>query len=250
MPRLDDSMQSLKIGGSFNFTGTRVERLGAVASEFTIADISIDVSGSVLCFAKQLKEMLINSIDGCKKGPRPENVLLRVTLFSSKYPNGVNEIHGYKPLNEIDTNSYPDIQPEGETPLYDACYSVIGAQNAYAQKLKDQDFTSNGIAYIITDGGENASTATAQMVADEAKKSVSGEVLESMISILIGINASQYSSWLSKFQKDAGLTQYIDAGDATPGKLAKLGKFMSQSTSSQTQAKGTGGPSQNISATI
>lgn len=250
MPRLDDSMQSHKIGGSFTFSAARVERLGAIASEYTLVDIAIDVSGSVLCFAKQLKEMLFNTVQGCKKGPRSESVLLRVILFSSKYSNGVNEIHGYKPLSEIDPNTYPNLQPGGETPLYDACYSVIGAQNTYAQKLKDQDFSSNGIAYIITDGGENASVATAQMVSDEAKKSVSGEVLESMISILIGINASNYSKWLSRFQKEAGLTQYIDAGDATPGKLAKLGNFMSQSTSSQTQAKGTGGPSQNISATI
>ncbi|MBI4160808.1 MAG: VWA domain-containing protein [Candidatus Yanofskybacteria bacterium] len=252
MPRLDDSMQSYKIGGSFAFSGTRVERLGAVASEYTLVDIAVDVSGSVLCFAKQLREMLISAIEGCKKGPRAENVLLRVIFFSSKYPNGINEIHGYKPLNEIDLNSYPDIQPGGETPLYDACYSVIGAQNVYAKKLAEpgQDFSSNGIAYIITDGGENASIATAQMVADEARKSVSGEVLESMISVLIGINVANYSQWLSRFQQEAGLTQFIDAGDVTSRKLAKLANFVSQSTSSQTQAKGTGGPSQNISATI
>ena len=88
------------------------------------------------------------------------------------------------------------------------------------------------------------------MVADEARKSVSGEILESMVSVLIGINGSSYSSWLSKFQKEAGLTHFIDAGDATPRKLAKLANFVSQSVSSQSQALGTGGPSQNISPTI
>lgn len=250
MPRLDESMQSHKIGGSFTFSAARVERLGAVASEYTLVDIAVDTSGSVLCFAKQLREMLLASVGGCKKGPRAESVLLRVIFFSSKYPSGISEVHGYKPLNEIDVNQYPDIQPGGETPLYDACYSVIGAQNTYAQKLLVQDFTCNGIAYIITDGGENASVATAQMVAEEAKKSVSGEVLEAMTSILIGINAKNYTQWLSNFQQEAGLTHYIDAGEVTSGKLAKLANFVSQSTSSQTQAKGTGGPSQNISATI
>lgn len=248
MPRLDESMQSHKIGGSFTFSAARVERLGA--TEYTLADIAIDVSGSVLCFAKQLREMLLTIIDGCKKGPRSDNTLVRVVLFSSMYPNGVNEIHGYKPLHEIDPGTYPDFKPGGETPLYDACYSAIGAQNAYAKKLVEQDFSCNGIAFIITDGGENASVATAKMVADEAKKSVSGEVLESMISILIGINAQNYSQVLTDFQKDAGLTYYKDAGNATPRNLAKLANFVSRSQSSQAQAKGTGGPSQNISATI
>ena len=46
------------------------------------------------------------------------------------------------------------------------------------------------------------------------------------------------------------ISQYIDAGAATKGKLAKLADFVSQSVSSQSQALGTGGPSQNISATI
>ena len=42
----------------------------------------------------------------------------------------------------------------------------------------------------------------------------------------------------------------IDAGDATPAKLAKLAVFISTSISSQSQHLGTGGPSQQIAATI
>lgn len=248
MPRLDDSMTSHNIGGSFAFSGTRVERLGA--TEYTLVTVAVDETGSVHGFSDQLREMLVNSVESCKKSPRSDNLLVRVFTFSDKYRNGVNEIHGFKSLGEIDTANYPTIKPGGSTPLYDACYSAIGAQNIYGKQLVDQDFSCNGIVFIITDGGENASVATAQMVADEAKKSVSGEVLESMISVLVGINGSSYSSWLSKFQQEAGLTQYIDAGDATPRKLAKLAAFVSKSVSSQSQALGTGGPSQNISPTI
>ncbi|OGM99293.1 MAG: hypothetical protein A2915_02490 [Candidatus Yanofskybacteria bacterium RIFCSPLOWO2_01_FULL_41_34] len=248
MPRLDESMQSHKIGGSFTFSAARVERLGA--AEYTLVTVAVDETGSVQGFSDQLREMLVTAVESCKKSPRSDNLLIRVITFGTQYKNGVNEIHGFKPLGEIDTVSYPTIKPGGSTPLYDACYSAIGSQNVYGKKLDDQDFSCNGIVFIITDGGENASVATAQMVADEAKKSVSGEILESMISVLIGINGSSYSRWLSQFQKDAGLTQYIDAGDATPRKLAKLAAFVSKSVSSQSQALGTGGPSQNISATI
>ena len=248
MPRLDDSMQSHNISGSFTFSGARVDRLGSLT--YTLVTVAVDETGSVQGFSDQLREMLVTAVESCKKSPRSDNILVRVITFSDKYMNGVNEIHGFKPLAEIDTSSYLTIKPGGSTPLYDACYSAIGSQNVYGKQLVDKDYKCNGIAFIITDGGENASVATAQMVADEARKSVSGEILESMISVLIGINGSSYSSWLSKFQKEAGLTQYIDAGDATPRKLAKLAAFVSKSVSSQSQALGTGGPSQNISATI
>jgi hypothetical protein len=57
-------------------------------------------------------------------------------------------------------------------------------------------------------------------------------------------------SYLDAFKRDAALDEYISAGDATAARLAKLAAFVSQSISSQSQALGTGGPSQAISATI
>jgi hypothetical protein len=51
-------------------------------------------------------------------------------------------------------------------------------------------------------------------------------------------------------RSEVGITQFIDAGDATKGKLAKLAAFVSQSISSTSQALGTGGPSQAIAATV
>ena len=122
--------------------------------------------------------------------------------------------------------------------------------NAYGQKLVDDDFGVNAIAFVITDGDDNTSQATENMIKQEMVQAVSGEVLESMISVLIGINASSYQQELSNFQQNAGITQFIDAGAITAGKLAKLAAFVSQSVASQSQAMGTGGPSQNVSATI
>lgn len=248
MPRITGDMETHKLGGSFTFSGARIESLGA--SEYTLATIAVDTTGSVLGFKKMLRDMLIASVDSCKKSPRSDNLLIRVIYFSDVNRNGVNEIHGFKPLAEIDPANYPDIQTAGNTPLYDACYSSIGAMNAYAKRLVDQDFNVNGICFIITDGGENSSVSTAKMVKDEQEKAVTGEVLESMISILIGVNAGNCRPELEDFQRDAGITHYRDAGDATPRNLAKMAGFVSQSVSSQSQALGTGGPSQNIAPTI
>lgn len=252
MPRLkNDTMETGNIGGmqGFKFSGVRTEHLGA--TEYTIVTIAVDVTGTVLGFEDELRKCLIAAVESCKKSPRSDNLLLRVLLFSTTFPGGIEEIHGFKPLSEIDPqNDYPHFRPGGGTPLCDASFSSVGATNAYAKKLMGDDFLVNGIVFIITDGDDNSSVTTPKMIKAEANKAVRGEDIESLITVLIGINARMYKNELERFRKEAGLDKYIDAGDVTKNKLAKLAEFVSRSVSSQSQALGTGGPSQNISATI
>jgi len=252
MPRMmNDMMEESKIPGmqGFNFSGIRTEHLGA--TEYTLVTIAVDETGSTQGFEDDLRNSLIAAVDACKKSPRSDNLLLRVIRFSTSYLNGVEEIHGFKPLQEIDSqNDYPLLNPEGMTPLYDVCYSSIGAINVYAKKLMDDDFLANGIVFIITDGHDNRSQTTPIMIKDQVEKAVKGEDIESLITILIGINASEFSGKLNRFKNEAGIDQYVDVGEANKGKLAKLAEFVSQSISSQSQALGTGGPSQNIPANI
>jgi len=250
MARLDgDDMEQMQIGrGGFGFTGARFDTLGA--TEYTLVTIAIDETGSVMGFESELRAMLLQAIDACKKAPRSDNILVRVLVFSDKYQHGISELHGFKQLADIDPAAYPALKPGGYTPLCDAAYSAIGATNVYAEQLAAQDYGVNAIVFVITDGGENASTATMKMVKDEQQKAVASEQLESIISVLIGVNVKQLRIEQERFQLEAGMTQYIDAGDATPQNLANLAAFVSRSVSSQSQSLGTGGPSQNIAATI
>ncbi len=243
------TMDDFDFGSGFGFTGATIDDLGA--TEYTLATIVFDESGSVGGFEPQIKTMLDTVVDACRKSPRASNLLLRVVRFSSSYKNGVDELHGFKPLNDVNTDDYAGLRAGGGTPLSDAVYSGVGAANAYGKSLTDMDFLVNAITFIITDGEETYSTATKAMVKKELKQSVTGEILESHVSVLIGIDTG-YSAQaaLSQYQQDAGIDQFIYAGDATPGKLAKLAQFVSQSISSTSQALGTGGPSQQISATI
>jgi uncharacterized protein YegL len=250
MPRMmNNDMETGKIAGmqGFQFSGTRIERLGA--TEYTLVTVAIDVTGSVYGFENDLRKCLTTAVDSCKKSPRSDNLLLRVFLFSDSLSGGIEEIHGFKPLSEIDPNAYPQLQPGGNTPLYDAVFSAVGATNTYAKKLMEDEFTVNGIVFVITDGDDNASKTTIKMVKKEMDRGVSGEEIESLVSILIGINASYFANRLEELANGTGM-KFIDAGEATKGKLAKLAQFVSQSVSSQSQSLGTGGPSQNIAATI
>ncbi len=248
MPRLKEMEEGKIPGGNFTFSGIRTEHLGA--SEYTLATMAVDITGSVSGFEKELRQSLITMVKACKKSPRADNLLVRVILFSDSIANGVQEVHGFKPLGEINPDDYEELDPNGGTPLFDAVYSAVGATNAYAKKLYDDDFLVNAIITIITDGADNASTTTPQMIKKEIEKGVKGEFLESIITILVAINAAQYIAQLDRFKKESNLDHFIDAGDVTERSLAKLADFVSQSISSQSQSLGTGGPSQNISTTI
>lgn len=251
MPRLnkDSSMQTGTVRGmqAYRFSATKIESLGA--TEYTLVTVAVDVTGSVIDFKDELRKSLITAVESCKKSPRSMNLLVRVILFSSMYPQGIEEVHGFKPLSEIDPASYAEFYPGGGTPLYDATFSAVGATNEYAKQLMDQDFLVNGIVFVITDGDDNVSKATTNLVAKEVKRGTVGEEIESLVTILVGVNAKQYEPLLKQMAQDVGM-EYRDAGNATPQALAKLAGFVSQSVSSQSQSLGTGGPSQNIAATI
>lgn len=254
MPRLmqdddDDSMATSQVGGTsgFKFSATRIEHLGA--TEYTLVTIAVDKTGSVMDFRDELRKCLKTAVESCKKSPRSNNLLVRVIYFSSSLSGGIEEIHGFKPLGEINPDDYPDLDPYGMTPLYDAAFSAVGATNAYAKQLMDQDFLVNGIFFVLTDGDDNTSRATIKMVGQEMQRGMQSEIIESLIGILVGVNLAGYQQRLEELAKGAGL-QFIDAGEATKGKLAKLAQFVSSSISSQSQSLGTGGPSQNIAASI
>jgi uncharacterized protein YegL len=247
--KMPADMEMGTVGGkqAFKYSGVKIDKLGA--TEYTLVTIAVDVSGSVSGFRTELKKCLQIAVESLKRSPRSSNLLVRVGYFSTMSSQGVEEIHGFKLLKDVDPTQYPDPRCGGSTPLYIASYSAIGATNAYAKSLMDQDFLVNGIVFIVTDGGDTEGGITPQMIKKELERGVKNEEIESLIGICVGINAQGCAQYLSIMETQAGMS-YIDAGDATPSKLAKLAGFISQSVSSQSQSLGTGGPSQNIAVTI
>ncbi len=247
---VDGGMDTFSIGGSsLVFSATRIDNLGA--TEYTLVTVAVDVTGSTENFARELRDMLIAAVEACKKSPRSDYLLLRVILFSTSFAKGVREVHGFRLLADINPQAdYPQFDPDGRTPLFDAVYSAVGAMVEYGGELMSNDFLANGIVFIITDGADNESVATPGMIRAQISRMTQEEKLESLVTVLIGINAAQYHSELEAFRQEAGLNQYINTGQVTPGRLAKLAAFVSQSVGSQSQAIGTGGPSTQIKATI
>jgi uncharacterized protein YegL len=249
MPRLiatdDDQVINIPGPGNFQFSAVRIENLGA--TEYTLVTIICDISGSVSPFANELLRCVKTVVEACQKSPRAENLLLRILLFNSK----TYEVHGFKELSKISVDDYEDLDPKSLTALCDASYDAVSATVEYSKRLIDMDFDCNGAIYIITDGQDNQSKTTPNMIADKLERAIKEEEIESLISILVGINDPNYPDEnvkraLQEFYVEAGLTEFVDAGDATPQRLAKLANWVSQSISSQSQALGSGAPSQPL----
>ena len=250
MPKLmttnDNQIINIPGAGGFQFSAIRIEDLGA--TEYTLVTVVCDISGSVVHFAGDLLKCIKSIVKACQKSPRAENLLLRLLLFN----DDLFEIHGFVNLGDIKVDEYNELQPDNMTALFDATYDAVGATLEYAKRLVDQDFDCNGAVYIITDGMDNRSSMTPNAIKEKMADAAVKEDIESLITILVGLHDPS-SRWsddvkreLEKFHKEANLTQFLDIGEATSGKLAKLANFVSESVSSQSQALGTGAPSQTL----
>lgn len=248
MPRLTDSTQiSQAIGGTnYNFSGAKIDTLGA--SEYTLGVIVLDVSGSTASMRPEMEKALKAIVAACRKNPRADNMMLRVVTFDDK----VMEIHGFKPLPDCAEADYDGClgRGGGTTALYDGCFTSVQSALQYGEMLTQQDFDVNAAVFVVTDGCEyprGNSTATPKMVKDALESGVREEKLESVVSVLVGLNASGHlDQQLADVKDQCGFTQYVAIADATAQKIAQLGDFVSRSFSSQSQALGTGGPSQSL----
>jgi uncharacterized protein YegL len=246
MSLLNTGLDTLKAGSNYKFSATKIKNLGA--SEYTLATIVVDTSSSVTDFAAQLEQTVKTVFKACDKSPRRDNLLLRLTQFNDQ----LAEIHGFKQLGAIKEDDYNGVlNVGGMTALFDAMDESITATATYGKQLTSQDYFCNAIIFVITDGQSNRGSI---MIPDTIAKSVANarkaENLQSILVILVGVtnDDNNLDAYLQDVKDKAGVSQYVSIGKATPGKLAKLAEFVSQSISSTSTALGSGTPSQPINS--
>lgn len=237
MSILNDSLEQFAVAGSnFKFSGERIQNLGA--TEYTLVTILCDISGSVSSYSKDLEKCLGEIIFACRKSPRADNIMMRLVTFN----NYVFENHGYKLLQNCNPDDYNGmLKCGGGTALFDATFDAVNAIKTYGKTLYDQDFTVNGVIYILTDGDDNSSTVSSLAIKKLIEDLSKEECLDSFTSILVGVGVDNSTSlYLDNFKNEAGITGYIKMDDATKGSLAKLANFVSKSISSVSSSLGSG----------
>lgn len=234
MPKFVDMQENINIVGSnnsFKFSGASIDKLGA--DKYTLAAITVDVSGSVISYRKQIEDAIQSVIESCKKCP---NLMVRTTTFNAD----IKEIHGFINIEDTDSKDYK-INPCGGTNLFGATYDAVGSVITYAKMLSDQDFGVNGISFVITDGEDNYGTIAPAKIKELKDSPIVSEDMQSFISILIGVGTQGSTSlYLDNFKNDAGFDQFINIADTGKDSLAKLANFVSRSISQQSKSLQTG----------
>lgn len=233
----NEQSQVIKMtAGGFAFSGASLNTLES--TEYTLCVLALDTSVSIADFVDDLREALKSAIRSLQKSPRSDNLLVRILTFDRT----VKEFHGFKELNKCVLTDYDNVMDDlgGATALYDAVCDGAASLKKYGEELFAQDYAVNGLMITISDGLNNNSSNSATSCATYLKDAVGEEKLESLVSILVGVNTTDkfVSNELKKFAGTANMV-YVDIGEATPAKLAKLGGFISKSVSSQSQSLGT-----------
>jgi len=240
----DDTMTQHQVAGSnYGFSAKRIDDLGA--TEYTLVGLTVDVSWSVDSFQKEIEKCVQEVVKSCQHSPRADNLMLRTVAFADQ----VEETHGFRPLAECDIDKYRgQFAARGNTRCHDAAIGQLDAMSGYGKDLVENDFGVNGILFVITDGMDNRSTMTPKEIKKRVDKMRLGEELESLVTILIGVNITEpmVQDYLNELKTDGDFSQYIELDNASANTLAKLAEFVSKSISAQSQALGTGGPSQSI----
>ena len=238
MPKmLVQDMEQFKqtVHGTFTFSAVRPDTLTEV--KYTLATVVVDITGSVASFADELLNCLKVAANACKESPQIDNILFRALTFNTI----TYELHGFKPLSSVDPDKdYRSFNPQDLTAVYDATYDAIGAAIDYGELLVDQKYKVNIVCVIVTDGEDNRSKLSPADIANRVDKALKTEKIESITTILVGVNAKDCLHQLETFKNEANLAHFIDAGDATPKKLAKLAQFISKSISSTSAKLGQG----------
>lgn len=245
MPILDPnkSMTHHTVSGSrYGFSATRIDALGA--AEWTLVAIACDVSGSVGGFEREMEAAIKAVVEACRLSPRADHLMLRTVAFDQR----LREVHGFKPLADCHPADYDGaLAIGGTTALYDAAHNAVSATVQYGAALAQRGMAVNAILFVITDGGDNASTVNAGAVKHAIAQAVQSEALESVQTLLVGVNVdnSGVGAYLMDFSVKAGFDHYLALADANSRTLAGLADFVSQSIAAQSMYLGSG-----LSATL
>lgn len=234
MPRLNDvNMEQVNLTGSYGYSAVGLDKLGS--TEYTLITMACDASGSVAPFVAELEMALQTIIRSCK-GSREENLLMRLLTFNDR----VEEVHGFKLMETCDPQSYHNIlNCGGMTALFDATENAISSTLDFGRKLMapGMDYSINACVYILTDGENNRGGVNPADIKRMLSTAVSSEAVESIVTLLIGLNNTKIlDALLSKFKEDAGLTHYEGIGTITESSLRRLTGLVSKSISQQSKS--------------
>ncbi len=184
----------------------------------------VDTSSSVNRYVKELNNAFNDFTEAMQKSHVADKLMVSIIEFNSK----VSINCGFKPISSVQKLNFAK-KIGGMTALYDGV--LTGLRNAidYRRNLENSGIETKTILFVITDGGDNVSKNSANMVAKEiAEQKKDERSAFTFTSILFGVGDE---ADFKKAKEDMGIDHLAKIG--TTGKdMKKMIGFISQSISS------------------
>lgn len=241
--QVSDPLAAFMVPGSkYGYTAAPPATLQSFRN--TLAVGLLDESGSTKPYARQMELFCKELIKSLRHSDDVDSIIYRQCHFGTDF----REQHGFTPLAAINENNYDGCYaPGGGTAFYDAADRVLAELLDYGQQHASSKRLCNGFFFAITDGRDYDSTLKPRHVKERLESIVTSEKMESIFSVLIGVNDNDMiQQELKKLKEDIGFSAYIELSKADEKSLSKLMGWVSQQLQSQSQALGTGGPSQAL----
>lgn len=243
------SLQSFMIpGGNYGYTGAAVEDLTSFKN--CLALTLFDESGSTRYFASQMEMAMAKITKFLRISSEADKIIQGHWQFDTE----LKEVLGLTPLPQIADDQFDGCWAGGgRTALYFGECRMMEILRDYARLQAEKRYICNGILITLTDGGnytidgDPGHEFTEELVKRAFAETVTNEDLESVVSVLIGINPDDYiQKQLQEHADNVGYTRYLPVEKADEATMAKIAGFISQSIQSQSQHIASGGPSTKI----
>jgi hypothetical protein len=194
--------------GNFGFSAVSDRYLDA--AEYTLVQLSIDVSASATGWQSWMEEAVRRIVAAGASSSLKDNLMVRLVAFG----NAPYEVHGFKPVAECDPADYQDILfAGGATAVYDAAIDAAEAVGHFGHYLTEQGIRANAVVAVVTDGMDGQSMFRSKDVGKAMAKASRDENLVSLTSLLAGAcdkGIDEVSRCLGRFRRDSGFYQYME----------------------------------------
>lgn len=183
----------------------------------------VDVSPSVGTYIHELNHSLNDFVATMQQSHIADKLMISVIEFSHK----VSVRTGFQPIGQTGTLHF---KPEGGgTALYDATLQGLKMAVDYRQNLEASGVTAKTLLFVITDGEDNSSTQSADVVKQALQQIMAHEQNAfSFVSVLFGVGNAAY---FGQAQQDMGIQHLAQVG-TSGAEIKRMIGFISRSISS------------------
>lgn len=141
------------------------------ASDATLVSIVLDMSGSMAPHRKAVVDAF-NTMQKALGGAKAASAIL-ATAWT--FNDAIGLLSGFEPIAQKPALTQTVYRPDGGTALYDAILAAMTGLVSYGQALADSGVPTKRVLFVLSDGDDNMSKASATKVASAAQALVREE---------------------------------------------------------------------------